>query len=98
MRKILDALEEGSRKVLEAATPAPHCSSMVVRVAPFPFFNFKLLSSCGGTPNRWTKNWQFSGSMAENVTPEPPEPPGTPWKSVPEPPVILWAPCAPPVP
>ena len=55
VRKILEALEEGLRKVLEAIPP-PHCSSMVVRVAPFPFFNFKLLSSCGGTPARWTKN------------------------------------------
>ena len=56
VRKILDALEEGLRKVLEAANPAPQCSSMVVRVAPFPFFNFKLLSTCGGTPTRWPKN------------------------------------------
>ena len=62
--KNLEGLEEGLRKILEAALPA-HCSSMVVlvapcsfmgvRVAPIPFFNFKLFSGCGGTPTRWLK-------------------------------------------
>ena len=39
VRKSLEGLEEGLRKVLEAILP-PHCSSMVVRVAAFPFLKF----------------------------------------------------------
>ena len=49
----------------------PH-SPVVVRAAPFPFFNFKVSSTCGGNPASWFPNWQFGGPSSSNAVPETP--------------------------
>ena len=78
VRKILDALEEGLRKVLEAAIPAPHCSSMVVRVAPFPFLILNCLAVAEEPPPDGPKTSSFLGRWLRMRRRNPPEPPGTP--------------------
>ena len=60
VRKILEALEEGLRKVLEAI-PAPHCSSMVVRVAPFPSLILNCLAVAEEPPPDGPKTNNFLG-------------------------------------
>ena len=40
-KKSLEGLEEGLRKILEAILP-PHCSSMVVLVAPCSFMGVRV--------------------------------------------------------
>ena len=55
-------------------------SSVVVRVTPFPFFNFKVSSSCGGNPATWFPNWQFWAIREATWGRKPPETPGNPRK------------------
>ena len=55
-------------------------SPVVVRVATFPFFNFKVSSTCGGNPATWFPNWHFWAIRVATWGRKPPETPGNPRK------------------
>ena len=55
-------------------------SPVVVRVATFPFFNFKVSSTCGGNPATWFPNWHFLAIRVATWGRKPPETPGNPRK------------------
>ena len=79
--------EERSHKILECmlcSTARWPC------VWPrFPFFNFKVSSTCGGNPVTWSPNWQLLGHSCSNLGPETP---GNPRKPPETPENVAWKP------